>query len=164
MMDKVAKGRQASGDKNGSRLHPDRMPRGEKHGCAKLTEEDVVAIIARYASGAASQVALSKEYGVTQANISSIVLGKSWTHVTYSKAHSAVSSQEETLAKHPVLIPSPAASYSEHCSTQEPRPSSHPSLSKCAHATIHPASGDLAGTHPDNRIAQDNSPATSLIS
>src|SRR5262245_8081158 len=37
-------GRSATGDKNGSRTHPERRPRGERQGNSKLTEVEVRAI------------------------------------------------------------------------------------------------------------------------
>lgn len=51
--------------------------KGEQIGNHKLTEEDVRAI----RSSKSSQVQLAKEYGVTQANISSILLRKTWKHI-----------------------------------------------------------------------------------
>lgn len=52
--------------------------RGERHGQAKLTAEQVQEIRIRYASGGALQQTLADEYGVQQAAISKIVLGHKW--------------------------------------------------------------------------------------
>ena len=51
--------------------------KGEQIGNHKLSEEDVRAIRA----SKKTQVQLAKEYGVTQANISSILLRKTWKHI-----------------------------------------------------------------------------------
>lgn len=56
--------------------------RGIGNGRAHLTEDDVRAIRRTYAAGGISQTALAAVYGVEQTRISSIVLGKSWRHVT----------------------------------------------------------------------------------
>jgi len=58
-----------------------RHRRGERHGRAKLTERDVHAIRARYASGDVTQEALAAEYGVTHVLIGKIVRHKLWTHI-----------------------------------------------------------------------------------
>lgn len=57
-----------------------RQPRGSGHGRAKLTEDDVRAIRRLRAMGL-SQQAIAIRYGVSQANISAILLGTTWTHV-----------------------------------------------------------------------------------
>jgi hypothetical protein len=67
-------------DGKGRRVTADR--RGEAHGYAKLNDEIVRDIRALYAKGAISQTELGRLYGVTQAQISSIVLRKSWSHIT----------------------------------------------------------------------------------
>jgi hypothetical protein len=54
---------------------------GESHPNSKLTEQDVRQIRDRYASGNVSQQSLADEFGVTQVNISSIILRKSWGHI-----------------------------------------------------------------------------------
>lgn len=111
--DMVAKGRQASGDRNGGRLHPEsrargdrngtrthpeklhrgddhhsrrhpeRLARGETHSKAKLTTDNVSDIRSEYAAGGISQRALAKKYNVSQGAIGRIVLGKHWKHVPY---------------------------------------------------------------------------------
>jgi hypothetical protein len=48
--DMVAKGRQARGDRSGSRLYPERLARGEGHYRARVTDAQVVAIRARHAA------------------------------------------------------------------------------------------------------------------
>jgi len=53
---------------------------GEDSPSAKLSEEDVLAIRREYANGCL-QDDLAKQYGVTQAHISSIVLRKAWRHI-----------------------------------------------------------------------------------
>ena len=96
--DRHAKGRTSHvsrnvGDDNGLRRHPERSPAvlypelfaGEKNGRSKLKEEDVRAIRAAWIpgdrTGAGSQAALARKYGVTQANISSLLRGATWRNV-----------------------------------------------------------------------------------
>lgn len=100
MADMAAKRRQAIGDRNGARLHPERMPRGDRNGSrlhpesrtrcakrgesnhnAKLTEQDVRDIRANYALCRVKQAELADRYGVTQTLISRIVLRKVWAHL-----------------------------------------------------------------------------------
>lgn len=60
-----------------------RMALGERHWGCILTTEDVVNIRSRYVprSSSESAAALAREYGVSPANISSIIRRKSWRHV-----------------------------------------------------------------------------------
>jgi hypothetical protein len=88
--------RLARGDRNGSRLHPERLPRGEESwsrlhpelvargertNSARLTAEQVIEIRARYSSGGVTLTALGAEYGVTFQQIHKIVRGKDWRHL-----------------------------------------------------------------------------------
>lgn len=73
--------RLARGDENGSRVHPERLPRGEKQWLSKLTEQSVREIRAKYATGRYRQSDLATEYGVEQTVISKAVLRRSWKHV-----------------------------------------------------------------------------------
>lgn len=93
MQDCVAKGRTATGERNGSKTHPERRPKGERHGThthpgsrptgerngrAKLTEVQVWEIRALYASGEYSQHAIASRFGVSRPQISAIVNFKNW--------------------------------------------------------------------------------------
>lgn len=78
--DMKSKGRAACGDRNGSRLSPERLSRGEGHPTAKLTAARVVAIRASYASGVSTR-RLATEYSVSQSLISHVVRGLVWRHV-----------------------------------------------------------------------------------
>lgn len=80
MRDCVAKGRHAFGDRSGARTHPHRVPRGERNGHAKLTEDAVRAIRAAYASGV-SQSVIAREARIDQSAVSLIVTGRRWKHV-----------------------------------------------------------------------------------
>ena len=73
--DRNAKGRQAAGERLSL------VKRGERHGAAKLSEHDVVAIRERFAAGRVSQDELALEYGVSRTNISAIIVRRSWRHV-----------------------------------------------------------------------------------
>lgn len=77
MRDKVARNRQATGWNNGSHTKPERRPRGERVGGAKLTAEKVIAIRASENSSAY----LARVYGVTKANIGMIRARKTWAHI-----------------------------------------------------------------------------------
>lgn len=95
MRDKCEKGRQSKGlkhsasmdatkrrgDRNGARLHIERMPRGEANANSKFTADVVRAIRQRYAAGGIYQHELARQYHVTQAVISQIVSGKTWRHL-----------------------------------------------------------------------------------
>ena len=76
--DMVAKGRQARGDRHGSRLHPGSRQRGSLHVRAKLTEADVLAIL----GDKRSKRIVAKEYGVSHHSIHLIRHRKTWRHVT----------------------------------------------------------------------------------
>ena len=68
MADKLNKGRHVA-------------PKGEAHGCAKLTEADVIAIKKRLAGGRESQEAIAVDYGVSRAAVSKIRTGRKWRHI-----------------------------------------------------------------------------------
>ena len=55
--------------------------KGERHGMAKLTEADVLAIRAAYAAGDVTHRKLGEQYGVHQRAIGNIVNRKSWRHI-----------------------------------------------------------------------------------
>lgn len=57
-------------------MHPERCPRGERASGAKLTAEQVHEI--RRLRGTLTQAKLAARFGVTQANISAILLGQTW--------------------------------------------------------------------------------------
>lgn len=79
MADMTQKGRRACGDQNGARLYPERMPRGERNGTAKLTRQQVLDIRANYHSGQATGEQLAERHGVSKSLISGIVNHKRWT-------------------------------------------------------------------------------------
>ena len=60
-------------------LHGNTM-HGAKNPNVKLTERDVISIREQYALGA-RQVDLAEAFAITQAQVSSITLGKSWKHI-----------------------------------------------------------------------------------
>lgn len=63
------------GEANGSHTHPERVPRGEANGYAKLTEAQVTEIRTRHDSGEMG-VVLARDAGVSTAQISKIVNNK----------------------------------------------------------------------------------------
>lgn len=96
--DKIAKGRQASGDRSGSRLHPDRVPRGEAHPFrrrpeivprgeahphARLTETDVLTIRAAV-EGGARRDETARRYGVSTQTVADAVARRTWRHLKNS--------------------------------------------------------------------------------
>lgn len=58
-----------------------RTARGERAGLAKLTDDAIKKIRARYVQGGVTQQKLADEYGVNQTQISNIVHRKTWRHV-----------------------------------------------------------------------------------
>lgn len=79
--DREAKGRTATGDRSGSRLHPERLPRGSDVAISRLTEVQVLEIRRRYAAGGVSQTALAEQFSVTQTAISLVIRRRTWRHV-----------------------------------------------------------------------------------
>ena len=73
--------RLARGDRHGSRKHPEKIRRGEQNNKAKLTESQVTEIRVRYANGNTSSVKLAREFGVDKANILQIIHRKTWRHI-----------------------------------------------------------------------------------
>jgi len=55
--------------------------RGETAGRAKLTDDQVREIRARYTGGWGEQTKLAREYGVSQGLVAQIVRGAIWTHL-----------------------------------------------------------------------------------
>ena len=66
-------------DRNNKGRHVDNS--GEKHGKAKLTEENIVEIRARYANGERG-ANLAREFGVTRTNIGDVVHYRTWTKLS----------------------------------------------------------------------------------
>lgn len=69
------------GERNGSRTHPERLARGDRHGRAKLSAEIVKEIHRRHAAGESYRT-LAKFYSVSMRAISFAVKGETWKHVT----------------------------------------------------------------------------------
>lgn len=55
--------------------------KGEQHGCAKLTESQVIEIRNRYAAEGISHKKLAKEYNVNENTICKIIIRKTWKHI-----------------------------------------------------------------------------------
>jgi hypothetical protein len=72
-------------DNNRDKTEKGRQARGEGHGNAACTESMVREIIERRADGALLSE-LAADYGVSEANLSSIVRGESWGHVRVDPA------------------------------------------------------------------------------
>lgn len=100
MQDMLTKGRgnKATGDRSGSRLHPERLargdrngsrkyperlrpPRGEKHGHSKLTESEVLEIKTLYATGEWTQKQLGEKFHVKRQSVGDILTGRTWKHI-----------------------------------------------------------------------------------
>ncbi len=79
-LDASRKGRLATGAANGAVLHPERLPRGEHHGGAKLDTATVMEIRCRWPGD--RQVDLAAEFGIAQTTVSKIVRGEKWAHVS----------------------------------------------------------------------------------
>jgi hypothetical protein len=94
--DRDAKGRAATGDRNGSRRHPESRlrgenhpfrinphlhPRGERCWASKFTVADVVSMRQRFDAGQVTTRQLATEYNVRINTIYGIVHRRSWKHV-----------------------------------------------------------------------------------
>lgn len=78
--DMIRKGRLVvgKGERHGFILHPEKRPRGERHGNAKLTSEQVEEIRRIYAGGGVTQKEIGKMFGMSNQEISNIIRGAYW--------------------------------------------------------------------------------------
>lgn len=76
--DMAKKGRTATGIKSGQVKYPERRPKGIKHGMAKATEDQVIAM--RSTKGE-SQRALAEKFGLSQTTVGSILRRETWKHI-----------------------------------------------------------------------------------
>ena len=96
IQDAVRRGRMASGDRNGSRKHPESrpcgdrntsrsrpecLPRGEDNGSSKLTESEVREMRQLHASGKMGYRRLAVRFRVSRQVVGLIVQRRSWAHV-----------------------------------------------------------------------------------
>jgi len=81
--DRAHKGRNnsATGERHGSRTHPEKWVRGESHHNTKLTDAKVIEIRTRYAAGGITQKQLASEYCVCFQLINLIINRKIWKHL-----------------------------------------------------------------------------------
>jgi hypothetical protein len=75
--DMSEKGRAATGDKHGSKTHPDSVQRGESNHSSKLNWEQVRAIRESFANGV-KQSDLARQYGLDKTTIGAIVHNHTW--------------------------------------------------------------------------------------
>lgn len=73
-------GLRPTGDKNGMRIHPERIPRGSRNGRSKFNEEEIPNIRRLRAEGH-SIASLSRDFGVAHSTISRILRGLTWRHI-----------------------------------------------------------------------------------
>lgn len=81
MRDMARKRRSTIGDRNPSRLYPERVARGERNGHAKLDETSVIAIRAMTIAGTAHEVT-AHVFNISSSLVSMISTGKRWGHIT----------------------------------------------------------------------------------
>ena len=78
--DRHAKGRTASGERSGATLHPERMARGEKNGCAILTE-DLVREIRRLVGTGLTRKEVGERLGINAPTVYAVAARRLWRHV-----------------------------------------------------------------------------------
>ena len=81
--DMYSKGREfrTIGDASGSRRHPERVPKGEANGLAKLTSSQVRLIRWLHESGVYLHRELGEMFGVSKVQVTRIINRKQWRHI-----------------------------------------------------------------------------------
>lgn len=79
-MEKKGRANHPSGENHGSKTKPESRPRGERAGLAKLTDNLVLEIREKHASGGTFR-GLARQYGVDRVTISAAVKRKTWAHI-----------------------------------------------------------------------------------
>ncbi len=70
----------ACGDRHGSKTHPESRPRGDNHANSRLTSALVLEMRRSYSEGE-KRTSLVKRFGVSISQVSRIVSGESWAHI-----------------------------------------------------------------------------------
>ena len=79
--DMASKGRSTIGDRNPTRLYPERVVRGSHQWLAKLTENQVAEMRRRFDAGGVTQQQLATDYHISFQSVHLIVRHKTWRHV-----------------------------------------------------------------------------------
>lgn|GEM_PF-1590971 len=79
--DMVKKGRQARGERNGAKIHPDRLKRGSLNPQSKINESNVKDIINLYTIDKLSSTIIAKRFKISSSTVLSVVNKKTWRHV-----------------------------------------------------------------------------------
>jgi len=106
--DAVETGGIATGERHGSKTHPEAVVRGERHPATVLTDEDVMTMRQRWAAREASLSELAAEKGLTTGGVGSIVAGRAWAHLPILRR----SGKRKMPADHPAHVRMRAAT---HC-------------------------------------------------
>jgi hypothetical protein len=81
-MRRKGRGGRATGEKNGTRRHPEKLRRGEANNmCRSLTGDKVRAIRDDYKNQPVTHAVLARRYGASKAQIGKVILRKSWAHI-----------------------------------------------------------------------------------
>lgn len=80
--DRRRNGRAAVGDRNGARLYPERVARGDGVWLSKLTE----AVVSEIRAAPKGGMALARQFGVSVTTIKDVRRGKTWQHVKGQRA------------------------------------------------------------------------------
>jgi hypothetical protein len=79
--DRHQKGRDARGDRHGSKTHPERIPRGPTSPAAKFSASEVRAIRAEYDAGGITKAELSRKYGMSDTSMGRLVMRQTYAEV-----------------------------------------------------------------------------------
>lgn len=81
-METKGRKRAASGNRNGSRLHPESRPRGVAVAISRMTADSVREARQRYTLGGETIAGLSRSFGVGETTIRNIVKNRTWRHIS----------------------------------------------------------------------------------
>jgi hypothetical protein len=81
LRDAKEKGRMPKGKTHWSQRDPEKRARGERHGQAKLTEEQATGVISRLASGETAR-SVAHALGIAPASVADIKSGRNWSHLS----------------------------------------------------------------------------------
>jgi hypothetical protein len=79
--DMKSKGRCATGDRSGARIHPESVLRGDMRPNRKLSEFQVKNILNLYFNGKVSAIHIAEQYNVSRSAIFKVVSGVSWNYL-----------------------------------------------------------------------------------